>query len=93
MRRRRNETSRNFFLKDSRKPHWFRCKKWGSIYIEIIEYNLIVVQRVDVCGRPNLDGGLPWQAKIISNDVKDIECSGTLISDRWLLTAAQCING
>lgn len=75
---------------------WGMMRKWGKqntqIYISLSPLFL-------VCGRPILDrivggqnavaGHWPWQVSLHIGPI--YMCGGSLISDRWIVTAAHCI--
>lgn len=45
-----------------------------------------------VGGQPAPDGKYPWQVRLYSNDSDQIGfCGGSIINDRWILTAAHCL--
>ena len=45
-------------------------------------------------GRPSVPGSWAWvaQIKYWRNGRYEFVCAGTLIADRWILTAAQCLS-
>ncbi len=45
-----------------------------------------------VGGQPAADGNYPWQVRLYSSDSNQIGfCGGSIINDRWILTAAHCL--
>ena len=42
-------------------------------------------------GKEVVDGTWPWLAAISAEESGDMFCGGTLISDKWVVTSAHCV--
>ena len=89
-----------------RKNSYQEVKLFGSILLICLKKSFCTGNKAFACGVSNtksdrIAGGyetipneFPWQARLIFySGSYQIQCGGTLISDRWVLTAAQCILG
>ena len=89
-----------------RKNSYQEVKLFGSILLICFKKSFCTGNKAFACGVSNtksdrIAGGyetipneFPWQARLIFySGSYQIQCGGTLISDRWVLTAAQCILG
>lgn len=66
--------------------------KFQQKYQPIKEMSGINLKIAD--GRPSVPGSWAWvaQIKYFRNGRYEFVCAGTLIADRWILTAAQCLS-
>ncbi|MHB1185727.1 MAG: serine protease [Desulfobulbia bacterium] len=83
-------------------PVYVQSADKGSIpYLKTIESQRTGLdrnRRIDkiVDGKPAEPGQFPWQVALLTSAIKDNErallCGGTLITPRWIVTAAHCVD-
>ena len=64
----------------------------AELQMALNEMNPVNLKIAD--GRPSVPGSWAWvaQIKYWRNGRYEFVCAGTLIADRWILTAAQCLS-
>lgn len=65
-----------------------------KLELEAMLEQMSPVQMKIAGGRPSVPGSWAWvaQIKYWRNGRYEFVCAGTLIADRWILTAAQCLS-
>ncbi|XP_023698406.1 coagulation factor IXb isoform X2 [Paramormyrops kingsleyae] len=73
------------------KPTLSELPSWAfSPTLPTIQEEVATDKRI-VGGNEVTPGEIPWQVALIDNDKRVIFCGGSILSERWVITAAHCL--
>ena len=77
--------------------HLFLGHPYAQIFIHLTEWDTSYIHRREaekdtkiVGGKPAYPHSIPWQVALVFTNTSSIQCGGTIICDKYVLTAGKC---